>query len=157
MTRQRRLRLFALAVASSLTANAAFAESGSPAAGATATGMTLKEARRFFVCRTHMSFDEGHGTQVFYVHPDGTEFLWYPGNNIVVTTKWQFVARVTSLEPSSQFVDWCLQFEGNSYNPVTKRQGRRLECRSAALSRCMKCASMTTTRCSHFGCMQTMA
>jgi len=108
------------------------AQSGLSAPGAVAH-MSLEEARRFFVCRTHMSFNSGHGTQVFFVRPDGTEFLWYPGNRVIVVSKWQLVQRLTSSVPPIQYADLCFQYGTNTYNPVTKQQGGQWECRPAGV------------------------
>jgi hypothetical protein len=91
--------------------------------------MALEEAREFFACRTLMSFDPGHGTQVYYMRPDGTEFLWYPGNAVVLASKWRFTQRVPD---SPQLgVDLCFQYATNTYNPMTKQQGGQWECRAA--------------------------
>lgn len=125
--------LLATATAACLVAiEAARAQSSSPAPSAVAH-MSLEEARRFFVCRTHMSFNSGHGTQVFFVGPDGTEFLWYPGNRVIVVAKWQLVQHATSSVPPIQYADLCFQYGANTYNPVTKQQGGQWNCRPAGV------------------------
>jgi hypothetical protein len=124
------LIIIAAAGAHLIATNAPHAQS-SPSASGVPVLATIDDARHFFVCRTLLSYDPGHGTQVSYIRPDGTEFLWYPGNRFVVTGKWQFRARVMSLDPPREIADLCLQFGTNTYNPVTKQQGGQWECRPA--------------------------
>jgi hypothetical protein len=90
--------------------------------------MSLPEARQFFVCKTHLSFDPGHGTQVSYLRPDGASFLWYPGNSIVLKSGWKLEERVTARPTPSTFAALCYQHGENTYNPVTKQRGGLWEC-----------------------------
>src|SRR4029453_11353963 len=55
---------------------------------APAQAMTVGEANAKFVDHTRISFSPGHGTQVSYMRADGTVFLWYPGNRVVVRGRW---------------------------------------------------------------------
>jgi hypothetical protein len=93
--------------------------------------MSAAEARQFFVCKTNMSFAAGHGTQVYYLRPDGTEFLWYPGNAGIVRAKWKIVAYPISNKPGREYASMCFQYGTNTYNPVTKQAGGNWECRLA--------------------------
>ncbi|MGB9364465.1 MAG: hypothetical protein WCE79_00485 [Xanthobacteraceae bacterium] len=79
-----------------------------------------------------MRFDQGHGTQVYYMRPDGTEFLWYPGNTVIVTSKWRLTPRGDGSPQHG--VDICFQYGTNTYNPVTKQQGGQWECRPAHIN-----------------------
>ena len=38
---------------------------------------------------TTLTFDPGHGAQVEYVAANGTNFLWYPGNRVVLPGHWK--------------------------------------------------------------------
>jgi hypothetical protein len=93
--------------------------------------LNVEEARHFFVCMTNVSFSKGHGTQVFYLRPDGMEFLWYPGNSLIVQGKWRIEARTTSGERSKDYSVICFQYGANTYNPVTKKSGGTWTCTPA--------------------------
>lgn len=68
---------------------------------------------------TNLSFDEGHGTQIEYVSPEGGAFLWYPGNSIILPGRWK-------LEDGRM----CFSYGPNTYNPVTGTRGGAWECAS---------------------------
>jgi hypothetical protein len=102
-------------------------------AGKAVVPMTEADARRFFVCRTRVSFDSGHGTQVSYMRPDGAVFLWYPGNSIVLPGKWDITTRETTTEPPRKYTALCFQYGANTYNPVTKQAGGQWNCLPAGL------------------------
>lgn len=115
---------------SSIPASLAHAQPTAPVPSPV-TPMSMNEARGFFICKTHMSFSRGHGTQVSFMHPDGLEFLWYPGNSVIVQGKWEL--RSTQTESARDHTDLCFQYGANTYNPVTKQWGGRWECRPAAI------------------------
>ncbi len=92
------------------------------------TPLSMTEARKLLACKTHMTFSEGHGTQVSYLRSDGVEFLWYPGNAVVVRGKWNLTEHTTD---PWKFADICFLYGENSYNPVTRKMGGNWECRPA--------------------------
>jgi hypothetical protein len=92
------------------------------------TPLSVTEAGKLLACKTHMTFSEGHGTQVSYLRSDGVEFLWYPGNAVVVRGKWDNVEHPND---PWKFADICFQYGVNTYNPVTSRTGGNPECRPA--------------------------
>jgi len=67
--------------------------------------------------RTTMTFDPGHGTQIEYVAADGTNYLWYPGNRVVLPGHWKLEGKLI-----------CFQYGANTYNPVTRTQGGNFDC-----------------------------
>jgi len=75
-----------------------------------------------------MTFDRGHGTQVEYIGPGGTSYLWYPGNKIILPGKWQ--QQAGSSKQRSQI---CFKYGPNSYNPVTHVYGDKWECEDMSL------------------------
>ena len=87
-----------------------------------------------------MTFDPGHGTQVAYFSPDGTEYLWYPGNRVIVKASYELrrgkstrmmVRTADGLQPREAAIhDICFKYGSNTYNPVTKRGGGKWECRA---------------------------
>jgi hypothetical protein len=90
--------------------------------------LSVAEARKLLVGKTHMTFSEGHGTQVSYLRSDGVEFLWYPGNAVVLRGKWVIAEDTTD---PGRYADICFQYGVNTYNPVTRTPGGNLECRPA--------------------------
>ncbi|HKD27265.1 MAG TPA: DUF6438 domain-containing protein [Xanthobacteraceae bacterium] len=92
------------------------------------TSLSVAEARKLLICKTHMTFSAGHGTQVSYLRSDGVEFLWYPGNAVVVRGNWDIVEHTT--DPPG-YADICFQYGANTYNPVTGKMGGNWECRPA--------------------------
>ena len=93
--------------------------------------LSIAEARSLLACKTLMTFYPGHGTQIFYLRPDGTEFLWYPGNAVVLRAKWDIVQRATLTQPPRGYAAICFQYGTNTYNPVTQQTGGKWECRPA--------------------------
>jgi len=87
--------------------------------------MGIPEAREYFVCKTRVSFSEGHGTQVAYMNSSGGVFLWYPGNGAVVPGRWRIEeATIKNLT----FAALCFQYGADTYNPVTKERGGKWSC-----------------------------
>ena len=97
----------------------------------TKIALGVDEARKLFACKTRISFMQGHGTQVSYTHPDGAIFLWYPGNAVVVTGKWQVASRTTPSQPPREYAAICFQYGSNTYNPVTRQFGGNWQCMPA--------------------------
>jgi len=71
--------------------------------------------------QTTMTFDPGHGTQVEYVAADGTNYLWYPGNRVVLPGHWKL-----------EGANICFAYGANTYNPVTGQHGPGFECERKA-------------------------
>ncbi len=70
--------------------------------------------------KTHRSTSSQHGTQITYLAPGGTVYLWYPGNQGVVTGTWQ-------IEPNQRNKSAgviCYQYR-NAFNPVLRTSGGR--------------------------------
>ena len=91
----------------------------------------IEEARSLFACKTRISFTQGHGTQVSYTHLDGTNFLWYPGNTVILPGKWRLEPRTAPAQPSRERANICFSYPDNSYNPVTGVVGSRWQCMPA--------------------------
>jgi hypothetical protein len=72
---------------------------------------------------TNLSYDSGHGTQVEYVAPGGSNFLWYPGNAVVLPGHWKTIGG-SRKHPS----EICFVYGPNTYNPVTGVVGAKWEC-----------------------------
>lgn len=52
------------------------------------TYMSAEAARAFFVDRTRVT-SAGHlGSQISYMAPDGTAYLWFPGNAVILRGRW---------------------------------------------------------------------
>jgi hypothetical protein len=69
----------------------------------------------------------GHGTQIEYFDPDGTAYLWYPGNRSGVPSEWKTLPR----SGNKKYARICFRYPSKSYNPLTKNYGGRWECRSS--------------------------
>ena len=67
--------------------------------------------------QTTLTYDPGHGTQVEFVAANGTNYLWYPGNRIVLPGHWKLDG-----------ANICWSYPENSYNPVTGQTGSNWEC-----------------------------
>jgi hypothetical protein len=125
---RRFLRFIAMAVlASAVLPNRADAQK--PDNAPAAERLSVAEARKLFVCKTHMSFSAGHGTQISYLRSDNIEVLWYPGNAVLVRGRWRIAEHAN--EPPGGYADICFQYGTSSYNPVTGRTGGEWECRPA--------------------------
>ena len=83
---------------------------------------TTAEADDLFRDRTVLYRDWQHGNQIEYYAPNGIAYLWYPGNQQVVPSRWSI--------PDSRRI--CFQYPSQSYNPVTGGRGGKLDCRSLA-------------------------
>ena len=78
--------------------------------------------------KTNLTYDTGHGTQVEYYSADGQNYLWYPGNKIVLPGHWK-------LDGGSRAhpANICFAYPANSYNPVTHQYGPGWECEPMAV------------------------
>jgi hypothetical protein len=72
--------------------------------------------------QTTLTYDPGHGTQIEYVAANGTSYLWYPGNRVVLPGHWK-----------RQGKDICWAYGANTYNPVTGQHGGGFECEPLGL------------------------
>tara|TARA_R110000868_G_scaffold314754_2_gene575668 strand:- start:4369 stop:4932 length:564 start_codon:yes stop_codon:yes gene_type:complete len=73
--------------------------------------------------QTSVTYDFGwsHGTQIEYNAADGTNYLWYPGNKVILKAKW----KIESVDGSTKI---CYLYGDNTYNPATKETGGKWEC-----------------------------
>ncbi|MBJ3785251.1 hypothetical protein [Devosia sediminis] len=78
----------------------------------------------FFVGKTLISFDEGHGTQVYFMGEDRHSYLFYPGNRVVLRGDFEFHWR--GGRPVL-----CFRYGANTYNPSTGEMGGNWACRAA--------------------------
>lgn len=91
---------------------------------------------QMFRGRTSMSADPCHGEQIEYNAPDGKAYLWYGTNADVVVGEWAIVSdegdpRVVALnrfKNGDPVPKYCQRYQGNTYNPATKKRGGRWEC-----------------------------
>lgn len=92
------------------------------------SAISVDQAREMFSGVTALSYDfgglmgsKGHGTQIEYLSPDGSTYLWYPGNKRVVQGAWE-------LRSDSGQTRMCFQYGPNTYNPVTQKGGGNWNC-----------------------------
>ncbi len=90
--------------------------------------MPVEQARALFSGITALSYDfggfagsGGHGTQIEYLAPDGSTYLWYPGNRNIVVGGWD-------VRRSGNKTQMCFRYGPNTYNPVTEESGGKWEC-----------------------------
>ena len=87
------------------------------------------EARSALASQTGLSYDPQHGTQVSYATKNGSTYLWYPGNQVVVAGNWRVQSRQIEIKVDGRVVrqrddsSVCYQYGPGSYNPVTRRSG----------------------------------
>lgn len=93
------------------------------------TQMTVLEAQRYLSCKTSMFYEPSHGTQIEFKHPNGNSYLWYPGNAVIVPGKWKLEPRAPITQAYKGYTVICFQYGANTYNPVTRQQGGKWECR----------------------------
>lgn len=75
---------------------------------------------------TSLDYSIHHGTQVTYTAPNGTAFLWYPGNTSVVVGDWK---TITDKQGDGRI---CFRYSKTTYNPVTRSYGGNWDCIRAA-------------------------
>jgi hypothetical protein len=93
---------------------------------AAAQAIGLAETESIFADLTRMSYGRSHGTQVEYNAPNGSTYLLYPGNTVVVKGSW----KVTRTDKPNVF-NICFKYPTNSYNPATGQTGGEWECQIA--------------------------
>lgn len=89
---------------------------------------TGKEVEQRIAERTFLFRGMGHGNQIEYYRADGTAFLWYPGNKIVLKGHWM-VDEYNGPKIGNNRI--CFLYGPNTYNPITKTPGTEWECVSA--------------------------
>ena len=77
-------------------------------------------ARSIYANRTMITFGP-HGTQIEYHKPNGTSFLWYPGNQSAVPAAWKVEMRENGHSV-------CWKYPSSSFNPLTQQAGGKFEC-----------------------------
>jgi hypothetical protein len=97
------------------------------AVGLLAATVQLAHASSLPTNVTNLSYSPGHGTQVEYVAANGTNFLWYPGNAVVLPGRWKL--RGTAGVKATQI---CFVYGAHTYNPVTGVVGAQWECEATA-------------------------
>jgi hypothetical protein len=76
---------------------------------------------------TTLTYDPGHGSQVEYVAANGTNFLWYPGNAVVLPGHWK-LRRAAGVKATQI----CFVYGPNTWNPVTGVVGAQWECEATS-------------------------
>ena len=90
--------------------------------------------------KTRMTYGPGHGTQIEYVAADGQNYLWYPGNRVILTGRWQACEARFEASPESgeqvviTYGMICYKYGRRTYNPVTKTRGGNWKCTPAGVS-----------------------
>jgi hypothetical protein len=96
--------------------------------------MTRSLVAAYIADRTRMVYGPGHGTQISYSKPDGTTYLWYPGNQIVLRGEWMTKEVTGPLRGREQtVVSLCYKYGANTYNPVTGATGGDWTCLPAGI------------------------
>lgn len=85
-------------------------------------GVAAASAAPKLANQTVVTFDPGHGTQIEYYDADGSTFLWYPGNRVILPGQWKLKGK-----------DICYRYGANTHNPVTGQSGGGWECMPSAL------------------------
>lgn len=109
------------------------------------TRITEAQARAALSNKTSLSLSPGHGPQIEYASADGRVYLWYPGNNVVLSGEWEvrkanYSRRTTKVdgsvtEFSAPLALDCFRYGGNTYNPVTRTRGNKWECQASGVSK----------------------
>jgi hypothetical protein len=75
--------------------------------------------------KTYRTWDPSHGSQISYVGPRGLwAFLWYPGNDVVVPSRWQLAS--VAGQPGK-----CQLWPEGTHNPTRPGPGN-VECSTQA-------------------------
>jgi hypothetical protein len=100
-----------------------------------------KTVSDFVTNSTRTSWSEGYGMQVSYAAPDGTSYLWFPGNNIILKGQWK-IERASQLTGGFVFVHMadnlvkhdvdaaqiCYMYGANTVDAVSRSPGGRWQC-----------------------------
>ncbi|USG60090.1 hypothetical protein NBZ79_12990 [Sneathiella marina] len=82
----------------------------------------IEEATASLADKTVRTYSRTYGNQIEYFAPDGRAYLWYPGNNRPVPSKWRLEHHVFRYKI-------CFLYPSSSYDAVTKERGGNWECR----------------------------
>lgn len=89
--------------------------------------MSRAEASSFFAGKTRVSSAFDRGSQVSYMAPDGTIYLWFPGNPVVLRGQWTLEEsggyRPYAGRPVSE-TNVCFFYGPNSPNAWTGQRGK---------------------------------
>lgn len=67
--------------------------------------------------RTQLSYEPVHGTQVEYIAVDGSSWLWYPANAVILRGAWRF-----------EEADICFLYGADGDRPVTRNTEGNWDC-----------------------------
>lgn len=98
---------------------------------ATYSVLPVDQARALVSGKTSLSYDLGmnFGNQIEYNAPDGTNYLWFPGNKVILKAKWE-IRTIKSPKSGKELTAMCYQYGTNTYNPATNESGGNWECES---------------------------
>jgi len=85
------------------------------------------ETRKFFGCRTIVTWSGAQGTQVSYLGAGGKAYLWAPGNDTVLSGNWRIDPRATSAQSPRTYVAVCVQYGAQPGAPWECRPAEMLE------------------------------
>ncbi|WP_155911927.1 hypothetical protein [Methylobacterium sp. 77] len=87
--------------------------------------MSLDDAKVAFVGKTRNVKAYQFGSQVSYMAPDGSVYLWFPGNPVVLQGKWSFKEsggfRPYAGKPVSE-TSLCFDYGPNTVNAWSRRR-----------------------------------
>jgi hypothetical protein len=96
------------------------------AAPSFAQAIGYAETKGLIAGQTLMFYDSHFGTQVEYNAPNGSTYLLFPGNEVVLKGSW----KLTKTDNPNVF-NMCFKYPASSHNPVTKQSGGKWECQAA--------------------------
>lgn len=92
-------------------------ESARPATSPQDSTAENEQRARFQYCdHTVLYYEPSHGNQIVYHDRNGTVYLWYPGNSIILAGNWRV---------EGQYL--YFRYGANTYNPVTHEHGGHWE------------------------------
>ena len=89
-------------------------------------GMSLSQARTFFAGTTRVVTANNLGSQVSYMAPDGSIYLWFPGNREVLRGRWSLEAAgryVPVLGRPVEDTRICFEYGANTVNAWSRERG----------------------------------
>jgi hypothetical protein len=104
---------------------------GQRALGVPKDRMGLPQARAGYANRTRLNLTTSHGPQVTYTSADGKTYLWYPGNQVILSGEWKVELREARRQTTGDMVQLpviCFKYGANTYNPATGSRGAVWEC-----------------------------
>lgn len=89
--------------------------------------------------KTRRSFNGGHGTQISYGAPDGRYYLWYPGNDRILSGEWKMERKFIAymLYTVSNSLGDKLAIYGGSRTVYHTESGARNDTRCRTALRCV--------------------